>query len=184
MTSEKEWMERHLSGVTPLPFGERTAPRRRWRRKVMRLRLPEAVVRRGVAGVGLAALASGVALVLWPSQISVSVDGTSYRVGDVQLVEQAPGVYRGDAALVVRRQPDGTVVAASSFVHAGQEGTGVCRVDARAGLERCAFRLAGRPFVSAVDVYGAGGWQRHYSDGVDVGIGARSMWPVPFPVGR
>ena len=184
MRSEKEWMEQHLASVTPLPFGERTAPRRRWQRGRVWFRARTVGLRRALCAAGTVAAAGGVALMVWPSEVSVSLDGTSYRVGDSRLVGQADGAYRGDGVLVMRRQRDGSISAASSFVHAGQTATGACRVDHRAGLERCTFRFAGRTSVTAVDVYEPGGWWRQYGDGLDVRIAAQTMLPVPFPIGR
>ena len=182
--SEREWMDRHLADVTPLPFGERTAPSRRWQRARRLLRSQGVPVRRAVLVAGVAAALGGVGLLAWPTGVGVSTDGTTYRIGADRLVEQQPGVYRGDGVLVIATQADGTVAAASSFVHDGHAATGSCRVDRRVGVERCAFRTAGGPDVIAVDVFESGGWSRHYVGGFDVRIAASTMLPVPFPVGK
>jgi len=184
MRSEKEWMEQHLASVTPLPFGERTGPRRRWRRGRVWFVARTVGLRRALCAAGVVAGACGVALMVWPSEVSASLDGTSYRVGDSRLIEQTSGVYRGDGVLVIRRQPDGSIAAASSFVHGGIAGTGACRVDPRAGIERCIFRFGDRPQLDAFDVLGTGSWSRHYDDGQEVRIAVQGPLPVPFPVGR
>lgn len=181
--SEREWMDRHLADVTPLPFGERTAPSRRWQRGRRLLKTRSVPLRRAILVASVAGAVCGVGLLAWPTNVGVSIDGTTYRIGADQLVEQRPGVYRGAGVLIIATRADGTVAAASSFVHGGHAATGSCLVDRRVGVENCAFRTAGRQDVMAVDVFESGGWSRRYVGGPDVRIAARTMLPVPFPVG-
>jgi hypothetical protein len=177
-------MKDHLAGVTPLPFGARIAPPRRWRWSGRWFRLSPARVRRGLLAGGVIALLCGAVLLVWPApQITVSMDGGSYRVGGNRLVEVAPGLYRGDGVMLLTHQADGSIVAASSFAENGHTARGACRLDQRIGTERCTFWLAGNREISAFDVYRSGGWDRRYASGPDVRIASGTMLPVPFPIG-
>jgi hypothetical protein len=178
-------MKDHLAGVTPLPFGERTAPQRRWHRSGQWFRVSSGLVRRVMIAGGVIACLCGAVLVAWPApQIRVSVEGGSYEVDGNQLVEVAPGWYRGDGVLLLLHAADGSVVAASSFVENGRPARAACRLDNRLGTERCTFWFADGGELSAFDVFRSGGWDRHYADGRDVRIAERTMAPVPFPVGE
>lgn len=185
MRSEQEWMKDHLAGVTPLPFGERTAPRRSWAWSGRWFHVGPARVRRIVLAAGVLAGLSGAALLVWPAPATgVSMDRGSYWVGGNRLVEVAPGLYRGDGVMLLTHGADGSITAASSFVERGQAATGACRVDLRIGTERCTFWFGGQREVHAFDVFRSGGWDRHYVDGPDVRIAEGTMLPVPFPVGQ
>jgi len=181
---EREWLREQLEGATALPMGNRIAPARRWQRIRGRMR-PMKVLRVVLTAGGLcAAVAAGLLAAFGGgSQISVSLDADTYRVGGAVLHRVSDGTYVGAGVVVIRQRGHGMVRAAASAQEGGLAVTGVCDVDVGHALERCRFQLGGRR-LEAVDVYERHGWTRRYADGVVVRLEAASPIPVPFPVGR
>ena len=126
---------------------------------------------------------AGTLLLLSPPQVGVELTAAAYRVGGATLVRVGADAYRGAGALVLRAQPDGTVLAAGDAVRGGLGVSGSCLEDADRHEERCVFDLGGRG-LGAVDVWHSGGWRRRYDDGQVVDITGAAPVPVPFAVGR
>lgn len=154
--------------------GHRLRPRRRWW---------PASRRWLVVLVALGSAVAGVLLALTPPQVAVRLTASEYRVGAATLRRVGAQEYRGDGALVLRREADGTVLAAGDAVAGGAHVSGSCLEDADRRAERCVFDVGGRG-LGALDVWRASGWRRRYDDGQVVDIEAGSPAPVPFAVGR
>jgi hypothetical protein len=161
----------------PLPVGSPHPVRRPARAGWWRLRPG----RSATTLLGLVAAAAGGLLGATPSTVTVGVDASAYRVGDVALPAHGGGVYAGPEGAVVVQVP----VAAGSTRLRGATALGSCRLAAGARSERCTFVLGGRR-LTADDRLAGGGWDRRYDDGTTARIalsGGRPV-PVPIPLGR
>jgi len=129
---------------------------------------------------GTLAAAVGVALLLAPEQVTVSLFGDRLTVGGMVLREVGSGStatlrrYDGDASYVLAEHADGTVSAAAVWASAGLDSSGLCKLrhDGARLVEQCTFR-GGSLHITSVDVLdpAAGpGWQRTYSDGAHATI--------------
>lgn len=148
---------------------------------VRRARTPGRVRVRPGSLVGLLAAAAGAALGATPPAVTVTMDQSAYRVGDVILPARGGGVYAGPEGAVV---VDGPRAAAATHLH-GVRMLGSCRLSPDARTERCTFDLGGRA-LTAEDRLDRGAWDRRYADGASVRIalsGGRPV-PVPIPLGR
>ena len=173
-------VRRQLAGTSLLgPGGERGVghrlrPRRHWGRAVWRWL---------AAVLALGSALAGTVLALTPPQVRVELTASQYRVGAASLPRVGADEYRGDGALVLRPQPDGTVIAAGDAVAGGAHVSGSCLEDADRRAERCVFDVGGRG-LGAFDTWSSGAWHRRYDDGTVVDIQATAPAPVPFAVGR
>jgi hypothetical protein len=161
----------------PLPVGSPHPIRRPARAGWSRFRLG----RSATTLLGLVAAAAGALLGATPSTVTVGMDASAYRVGDVALPARAGGVYAGPEGAVVVQGP---VASGSTRLH-GAIALGSCRLAAGARSERCTFVLGSRR-LAAEDRLSGGGWDRRYDDGMTARIalsGGRSV-PVPIPLGR
>jgi hypothetical protein len=157
----------------PLPVGSPHPVRQPARAARLRLRPG----RGATTLLALVAAAAGALLGATPATVTVGMDGTAYRVGDVALPAIGGGVYAGpEGALVVR----GPVAAASTRLHGGTA-LGSCRLAADARSERCTFVLGARR-LTAEDRLSGGGWDRLYDDGATARIALSGGRPVPVPI--
>ncbi len=148
-------------------------------------------------GLGAASGAAGLALLLTPAPVAVSLIGDRLEVGGMVLTAAAQPAPRqavrfgGDASYVLLERSDGSASAAASWVSGGTTSTGVCtlRPEGVRLVETCSF-VSGATRSTAVDVLDpAVGplWQRTFGDGVRATIAVSpdgSAVPVPFPIGR
>ena len=174
------WVGEQLADGRLLELGERERAGRTWHVQGgwRRRRLLLAVC--AVAAIGCAS--AGIALVLAPTTVTVSMSASTYRLGDAVLHAIAPGVYSGDGVLVIRSDGRG-IRAAGSAVVDGSAWVGVCQVSADGSRETCRLQR-GATAVTTADVWADGGWMRTYSDGQRTLIQAPRGVPAPFPAGR
>jgi len=173
------WVGEQLAHGRLLELGNREQAERTWRvRGVWRRRLLHGAC--AVAAVGCAG--AGAALLIARTTVTVSISASTYRIGDAVLHATSPDIYTGDGALVISADGQGVRAAASAVV-GGRAWEGVCEVNGSGGRETCEF-WSGTSRVGTIDVWSGGGWERRYSDGQRVMIGAPHGAPVPFPVGR
>ena len=149
-----------------------TSPRRR-----------RLVARAAAALVAVSAATAGAVLLLSPPEVTIMLSAAQYRVGDATLSRVAADQYRGQGALQLTRQPDGTVLAAGDATVNAQHVTGQCLEDADRRTERCVFDIAGSG-LGALDTWSSGTWHRRYDDGRTATMTSTTPAPVPFPVGR
>jgi hypothetical protein len=161
------------------PGGEPRVGHRLRRRR----RAGPAVARAVCVAVAVGSAAAGALLALSPPTVPVRVSSSEFQVGDASMRMVASGEFQGDGAVVIRPQPDGTVVAAGDAVVSGVRVSGECLEDADRRTERCVFDVGGTG-LGALDTWTQGGWRRHYDDGQVVEIASSSPVPVPFLVGR
>ena len=174
------WVGERLAGADLLQVGGPERASRLWRVRGGRL---SRRVLRIAAGLFTAACAGiGIALLLAPANVTVSMTASTYRIGDSVLHAVAPGVYSGDGALVISRRGE-EVIAAGSAVVDGMLWVAVCEVDHTGSSEICDLHR-GATSVTALDAWSEGRWLRTYSDGSAVVINAGRGVSVPFPVGR
>jgi hypothetical protein len=140
------------------------------------------VVRIAAASLTLASAGIGIALLLAPNSVSVSMSERTYRIGDASLHAVAPGVYSGDGALVINRSGQ-DVVAGGSAVVDGKLWAGFCDLTDGGTREACLLRQ-GSQALTASDTWSDGAWRRTYSDGKRITFAAPAGVPAPFPVGR
>jgi hypothetical protein len=132
--------------------------------------------------LALGCATAGVVLSILPTEVSVAMTASTYRIGDATLHAVAPGVYSGAGSLVLsHRGPD--LIAGGSAVVDGVRWVAFCEVAAGGAAETCRLQNGGQ-ILTARDVWSAGTWRRTYSDGLRVEIAAARGVPVPFPVGR
>ncbi len=175
-----------LGGMTPV----RVYPRRRLLGRHARLRVP-------ILGVGVVCGVFGLAMLLAPPALAVSLVGNRLEVGEMVLTSSGPVaparpvLYQGEASYVLVERADGSATAAAVWVSGGVASTGVCRLhrDGARLVDECAF-ASGADRSTAVDVLDPArgpAWQRTYADGVRATIPVSpdgSAVPVAFPIGR
>ncbi|HEY8676060.1 MAG TPA: hypothetical protein VIO13_08865 [Candidatus Dormibacteraeota bacterium] len=186
-------IDRHPQNL-PVPLGG-AAPvrvRRRRRRRAVRT-----VVQAVVISAGISCATAGLALLVVPPAVAVSLLGDRLEVGSMVLREVGPipgtkaTLYGGDASYVLAELGDGSAVAAASWASSGRASSGVCNlrpVGARL-IDECTFTVtAGRlTSVDVLDPSNGPHWQRTYDDGVRVTIMVSpngAAVPVPFPIGH
>jgi hypothetical protein len=172
------WFRARVSGAGIIDMGAGEHASRVWRsRRVRRARISALT-----AAVALGCATAGLVLSILPVGVSVTITATTYRIGHATLRAVAPGVYSGAGTLVLGHGgPD--LTAGGSAVVDGARWVAVCEVAADGAAETCRLQSGTRTLI-ARDVWSHGGWERTYSDGVRVEIGAARGVPVPFPVGR
>jgi len=171
------------SKLLPVPLGD-FAPQgstvRWWHQYAFRRGLDNVMY-----GAGLLLAIAGAWLGLTRSPVAVSVDRAGYHVGGAVMTTVAPGVFAGDAAVVIHR--DGDVVRAGASGKYGADALqGVCIMVVGSGREECIF-VVGHESITADDRLRGGAWHRRYMDGVTVEIrvpNPGNPTPVPLPVGR
>lgn len=175
-----------LGGMTPV----RVIPSRR--RRGVRCDLARLLVLSGVV-TG----AAGLALLLAPPHVAVSLVGDHLEVGGMVLTAvgptgtSRPARYQGDASYVLVERRDGTAAAAATWASGGTSSTGVCRLhrDGLRLIDECAFTLSSARLTSVdvLDPARGSTWERTYGDGVvariDVSPDGGAV-PVPFPIGH
>jgi hypothetical protein len=123
------------------------------------------------------AAAGGAVLGATPPTVTVGLDATAYRVGDVVLPARGGGVYAGPEGAVIVQ---GTLAAASTRLR-GAPMLGSCRLAIDARSEQCTFDVAGRR-LTARDHLAGGAWERRYDDGATVRITLSAGRPAPVPI--
>ena len=174
------WVGEQLADGRLVELGEAERAGRTWRvrggwRRRRVLLAACVLVAIGCAGVGIVLLTA-------PTQVTVSMSASIYRIGDAALHDVAPGVYAGDGALVVRVDGQRVRAGGSAMVD-GKRWVGVCEVSADGSREACRLQR-GATAVTTADLWADGGWMRTYSDGQRTLIEAPRGVPVPFPAGR
>ena len=178
----------------PIPLGGMAPVRvRRPRlRRALRLRLSTIAL-----AFGVLCGATGLAMLLAPQTVAVSLSGDRFQVGGMSLreVNQPAGDqlrrFEGDASYVLAERGHGTAIAAAAWTSAGAPSQGVCtlRPQGRLLVEECSFVMGVRHLTSVdvLDPAKGSAWQRTYSDGARVTIAVAqngAAAPIPFPVGR
>jgi hypothetical protein len=174
------WFRARLAGAGIIDMGTGEHASRVWRSRRVRRARTSALA----AGVVLAlgCITAGVVLSVLPVGVSVTMTGTTYRIGDATLHAVAPGVYSGSGTLVLGHSgPD--LTAGGSAVVNGARWVAFCEVTAGGAAETCRLQSRTRS-LTARDVWSESSWHRTYSDGQRVEIAAARGVPVPFPVGR
>src|SRR5437867_3109603 len=98
------WVGEQLADGRLLELGERERAGRTWRvRRLWRRRLLHWAS--AVAAIGCAG--AGIALVITPPTVTVSMSGSTYRIGHAVLHATSPGIYTGDGVLVIRAEARG-----------------------------------------------------------------------------
>jgi len=174
------WVSDQLADGRLLELGEAERAGRNWRVRGRWRRRRLLLSAYAVAAIGCAS--AGIALLVAPTTVTVSMSASTYRIGDAVLHAIAPGVYTGDGALVIRSDGRGTRAAGAAVVD-GRAWVGVCEVSGDGSRETCSLRQ-GATAVTAEDVWSGSGWHRAYGDGQQAMISASRGAPVPFPVGR
>ncbi len=159
----------------PLPIGSPHPVRR----QIRPVRFPRVTRRQITILAGVAAAALGAVLGLDQPAVTVAMDDSSYRVGDVVLPAQGRGIYAGPGGAVVFG-PDGMVASGSTQLH-GVKMLGSCRLAPDLRSERCSFDLGGRT-LSADDRLDGMGWDRRYQDARQVRISLANGHPIPVPI--
>ncbi len=159
----------------PLPIGSPHPVRR----QIRPVGFPRVTRRQITIIVGVAAAALGAVLGLDQPAVTVAMDDSSYRVGDVVLAAQGRGIYAGPGGAVVFG-PDGMMASGSTHLH-GVKMLGFCRLAPDLRSEHCSFDLGGRS-LSADDRLDRKGWNRRYEDGRQVRLALASARPVPVPI--
>ena len=173
------WVGEQLADGRLLELGEREMAGRTWRvRRLWRRRLLYWAC--AVGAISCACV--GVALLITPPTVTVSMGASTYRIGDAVLRATSPGIYTGEGVVVIRAEARGIRAAGSAVVN-GRLWAGACEVSADGSRETCQLQQ-GRTTLMAVDVWADAGWQRTYSDGQRLRIDGSNDAPVPFPVGR
>ena len=174
------WVSDQLADGRLLELGEAERAGRTWRVRGRWRRRRLLLSASAVAAIGCAS--AGIALLVAPTTVTVSMSASTYRIGDAVLHAIAPGVYTGDGALVIRSDGRG-IRAAGSAVVDGRAWVGVCDVSGDGSRETCRLQQ-GAMEVTTADVWADGAWMRAYSGGQRTLIEAPQSVPVPFPAGR
>ena len=168
--------------MLPLPVGEEApigSTVRSWHQHSFRTRLDSVIL---LLGLWLAA--SGAWLGLNPSPVTVGLDRSGYRVGDVVLAPVGAGTYSGDTAVVIHSS-GGQVRAAAAGRLGLRPMQGICEYVVGASNEKCMFLVGTLRFNARDEIHG-GDWLRRYDDGRTVVVrltDPTNPTPLPIPVG-
>jgi len=174
------WVGEQLADRRLLELGEAERAGRTWRVRGGWRRRRLLAAAWAISAIGCAS--AGIALLVAPTTVTVSMSAGTYRIGDAVLHAIAPGVYTGGGALVIRSDGQGLRAAGSAVVD-GRLWVGVCEVSGGGSRETCRLQR-GATAVTTADVWADGGWVRTCSDGQRTLIQAPRGVPVPFPAGR
>jgi len=174
------WVSEQLADGRLLELGEAERAGRTWRARGGWRRRRLLLAAWALSAIGCAS--AGIALLVGPTTVTVSMSESTYRVGDAVLHAIAPGVYTGDGALVIRSDGRG-IRAAGSAVVDGRAWVGLCEASGDGTQETCRLQQGGTT-VTAEDVWSGSSWERTYSDGRFLEIASARGVPIPFPVGR
>ena len=168
--------------LLPLPVGE-AAPTgsrvRAWQQHSFRTRMDSTTL-----VLGLLLAATGAWLGLHPSPVTVGVDRSGYRLGDVVLSPVGAGRFSGDTAVVIE-DSGGQVRAAAAGRLGLRPMQGICAYVVGADNEQCLFVVGADRFRARDEIHG-GAWHRRYDDGRTVEMrlaDPKHPTPVPIPVG-